>query len=94
MKPGTIPAIAEFLPGFDISSWTSVIGPSRIPPVVVERMSMFLKQALESPDLKKNFLDRGATTMWSTTVDAGIYRASEEKRLGDLIRAAKITLDS
>ena len=89
-----IPAIAEFLPGFDISSWTSVIGPSRIPPVVVERMSMFLKQALESPDLKKNFLDRGATTTWTGTVDAGIFRASEEKRLGDLIRAAKITLDS
>lgn len=89
-----IPALAEFLPGFDINSWTSVIGPSRIAPAVVERISMFMKQALESADLKKTFLDRGATTSWSSSVDAAAYRASEEKRLGDLIRAAKITLDS
>ena len=89
-----IPALAEFLPGFDINSWTSVVGPSRIAPTVVERISMFMKQALESADLKKSFLDRGATTSWSSSADAAAYRASEEKRLGDLIRAAKITLDS
>ena len=89
-----IPALAEFLPGFDINSWTSVVGPSRIAPTVVERISMFMKQALESADLKKSFLDRGATTSWSSSADAAAYRASEEKRLGDLIRAANITLDS
>ena len=88
-----MPAIAEFLPGFDISSWTSVIGPARIPAPVVERISIFAKQALESPALKQQFLERGATTSWLSTADATAYRASEEARLGNIIRQAKITLD-
>ena len=88
-----VPAIAEFLPGFDISSWTSLIGPARIPEPVVERISMFTRQALESAALKQQFLERGATASWLSVQDATAYRASEEARLGNIIREAKITLD-
>lgn len=88
-----IPAIAEFLPGFDVVSWTTVTGPANLPAAVVERMSMFSRQALESASLKKDFFDRGATAVWRSPQDTMTYRASEEKRLGDIIRAAKITLD-
>ena len=88
-----IPALAEFLPGFDVNSWTSIIGPARIPAPVVERISMFARQALESPALKQAFLDRGATTSWTSSAEATAFRAAEEKRLGDIIRRAKITLD-
>jgi tripartite-type tricarboxylate transporter receptor subunit TctC len=56
-------------------------------------MSMFSKQALESVELKKAFFDRGATAIYSTPQEATAYRASEEKRLGDIIRKAKITID-
>jgi tripartite-type tricarboxylate transporter receptor subunit TctC len=88
-----IPAIAEFLPGFDLSSWTSLCGPAKLPAAVIERCSMFAKQALESPDLQKAFFDRGATAFWLSPAEATAYRASEAKRLGDLITRAKITLD-
>jgi len=88
-----IPAIAEFLPGFDVVSWTTVTGPANLPAAVVERMSMFTRQALESASLKKDFFDRGANAVWRSPQETVAYRASEEKRLGDIIRAAKITLD-
>lgn len=88
-----MPAIAEFLPGFDLSSWTSLCGPAKLPAAVVERCSMFAKQALESADLQKAFLERGATAFWLSPADAVAYRASEAKRLGDIITRAKITLD-
>lgn len=88
-----IPAIAEFLPGFDISSWTSVVGPAGIPAAVVDRISMFVRQALEHPALIQDFVDRGATATWTSPQQAAAYRDSEEKRLGDIIRRAKITLD-
>ena len=88
-----IPSLGEFLPGFDLISWTALVGPARIPPAVVERMSFFARQALESADLKQKFLDRGATAWWSSSAEVTDYRASEEKRLGDIIRKAKITLD-
>lgn len=87
------PSLGEFLPGYDLSSWTALLGPARIPPAIVERMSMFAKQALESADLKQKYLDRGATAWWSSPQDATAYRAAEEKRLGDIIRKAKISID-
>ena len=88
-----IPALSEFLPGFDVSSWTSLGAPANLPPAVIERASMFSRQALESPDLKQAFQDRGATAIWTTPQEASAHRASEEKRLGDIIRRAKITLE-
>ena len=88
-----IPSLGEFLPGYDLSSWTALIGPARIPPAVVERMSMFARQALESADLKQKYLDRGATAWWSSPQDVTAYRASEEKRLGDIIRKANIKIE-
>ena len=88
-----IPSISEFLPGYDMNSWAALCGPANLPPAVVERMSMFSKQALESADLKKAYLERGATAIWSNPQQATAFRASEEKRLGDIIRRAKITLD-
>lgn len=87
------PSLGEFLPGYDLSSWTALLGPARIPPAVVERMSMFTKQALESVELKQKYLDRGASAWWSSPQDVAAYRASEEKRLGDIIRKAKISID-
>lgn len=47
-------------------SETSPIGPARVPAAVVERISMFPRQVLESPALKQAFLDRGATAVWSS----------------------------
>jgi tripartite-type tricarboxylate transporter receptor subunit TctC len=88
-----IPAMAEFLPGFEVTSWTTVTGPANLPPAVIERISMFTKQALESPGIKQDFFDRGATPVWRTMADTVAFRASEEKRLGDIIRRAKITID-
>ena len=32
-----IPALSEVLPGFDIRSWTALVGPAKLPPAVVER---------------------------------------------------------
>ena len=32
-----IPALNEFLPGFDIKSWTALVGPAKLPPPVVDR---------------------------------------------------------
>ena len=87
------PSLGEFLPGYDISSWTMLVGPARIPQAVVERISMFARQALESAELKQKYFDRGATAWWSSPQEVSAYRASEEKRLGDLIRVAKISID-
>lgn len=83
-----IPTMAEFLPGFEITSWGAVCGPAGIPGPVVARHSMFAKQALEHPDLVRSFRELGAAPWWTTPEELTAFRAREEARLAPLIRAS------
>lgn len=88
-----IPALSEFLPGYDIKSWSALAGPAKLPPEIVERMAMFSRRALESSDLIKAYLDLGATAWWAPAVEVTAYRASEETRLADIIRKTDARVD-
>ena len=82
------PSIAETLPGYDMSSWTCICGPAGLPTAVVQRMSALARRALESEDLKRQYLEQGATAWWTTPEQIADFRASEERRLAPIIRAS------
>ena len=88
-----IPALSEFYPGFDINSWTCVCGPAGLPPAMVERLSRFSRQALESDDLIKRFADLGATAFWTSPADTVAYRAAQEAALAPVIKASGARID-
>jgi tripartite-type tricarboxylate transporter receptor subunit TctC len=83
-----IPAMAEFLPGFDVNSWGGICGPAGLPPAMVEKLSALTQKALESEDLKKGYLGQGATPLWMSPGDTAAYRAADEKRLAPIVRAS------
>src|ERR687893_8083 len=83
-----LPAMAEFLPGFEMTSWGAVCGPAGLPGLVVERLSAMSKQALEHPDLVRGFEELGATPWWTTPEEIAAFRAREEARLAPVIRAS------
>ena len=56
-----IPTMAEFLPGYEITSWGGICGPAGLPPAMVEKLSALAKKALESPAVKEAFDKQGAT---------------------------------
>jgi tripartite-type tricarboxylate transporter receptor subunit TctC len=88
-----IPTMAEFLPGFEINSWGGVMGPAGMPPAIVMRLNALTKQALESEDLKRRFLENGATPWWTTPEDFATYRAANEAALAPIIRASGARVD-
>jgi len=87
------PAIAETLPGFDMSSWTCLCGPAGIPRDVVARMSALARRALESEDLRRAYLEQGSTAWWTTPEQIADFRAAEEARLAPIIRASGARVD-
>ncbi len=83
-----LPTMAEFLPGFEMTSWGAVCGPAGLPAPVVQRLSGFSKRALEAPDLVHGFEELGAKPWWTTPEDIAAFRAREEARLAPVIRAS------
>jgi tripartite-type tricarboxylate transporter receptor subunit TctC len=87
------PAIAETLPGFDMTSWTCIAGPAGIPREVVGRISALARRALESEELKRAYLEQGATAWWTTPEQIADFRTAEEARLAPIIRASGARVD-
>jgi tripartite-type tricarboxylate transporter receptor subunit TctC len=83
-----LPAMAEILPGFEISSWGGLVGPAGMPPLVVDRLSTLTKQALEDRELRRLFEENGATTWWSTPAEFAAFRAAQETLFAKLIQTS------
>lgn len=88
-----IPAMAEFLPGFEITSWAGVMGPAGINPATVQRINDLAKQALEHPDVRRRFEENGASVWPTTPQGLADFRRENEQRFAPLIRASGAQVD-
>lgn len=85
-----VPAIAELLPGYELTSWTALIGPAGLPADLVAQISALTVKALNDPWVKQRYADLGATAWPATTKEINAYRDSEEMRLLPIMKAAGI----
>ncbi len=92
-KAPDVPAMAEFLPGYDINSWGGICGPAGLPQGMVEKLSAITKQALESEDVKNAYLKNGATPLWKSVADTVAFRRSEEARFAPIVKASGAKVD-
>jgi tripartite-type tricarboxylate transporter receptor subunit TctC len=83
-----IPAMAEFLPDFEITSWGGVCGPAGLPPAMVEKCAALIKKSLESKAILEAFEKQGAVPTWMSPADTAAYRVVDEKRLAPVIKAS------
>jgi tripartite-type tricarboxylate transporter receptor subunit TctC len=83
-----IPAMAEYLPGFEITSWGGVCAPAGVPAPMVEKLSTMSKKALESKAVLEAFDKQGATAFWMSPDDTAAYRAADEKKFAPVIKAS------
>ena len=88
-----LPAIAEFLPRFDVISWTCLCTPAGLPKDIADRMSHFSRQALEHPDLVRSFREQGATAWFTSMAEISAFRAAQQAKLAPVIRASGARVD-
>jgi len=88
-----IPTMAEFLPGFEVSSWGGVCAPAGISPALIRRINELTKQSLETDDIKRRFFENGATTWYTTPEEFVKFRADNEAAFAPLIRASGAKVD-
>jgi tripartite-type tricarboxylate transporter receptor subunit TctC len=83
-----IPALAEVLPGFDLTVWAVIAGPAGIAPAVAERMGGLSDQALTRPGLVQRFRQDGITPWPATPAEIAAYRAEQAALLAPIVRAS------
>jgi tripartite-type tricarboxylate transporter receptor subunit TctC len=72
-KPGppmpALPAMAEFIPGFELSGWDGVMVPAGTPPDVVARLNRAINDVLAMPQVRAELEKGGLVTVGGTPED-------------------------
>jgi tripartite-type tricarboxylate transporter receptor subunit TctC len=85
-----VPAMAEVLPGYEITSWTAMIGAANMKADLVAQVNALTAKALADPALKARYAELGATPWPASPAEIKAFRDSEEVRLLPIMKAAGI----
>jgi len=88
-----LPAIAEFVPGYDVSSWFALFVAAKTPGDIIARLNADAVAALNTPAVKQRYAQLGATLVASTPAELAAHLKGEMDRWGPVIKAAGIKVD-
>jgi tripartite-type tricarboxylate transporter receptor subunit TctC len=81
-----VPAMAEFIPGFEADSFHGIAAPKGTPPEIVDKLNKEINAALQEPKLKARLADLGGTVFTGKPADFGAYMAGEIAKWGKVIK--------
>src|SRR5262245_22126030 len=85
-----IPTVAEFVPGYEASTWYGVGAPKATPAKIVDKLNKEVNAALADPKNKARLADLGGDVLALSPADFGRLIADETEKWGKVIRAANI----
>lgn len=84
------PALAEAMPGFDITAWFAIVGPAGMPRDVVDKLHAAASQALQAAETKEKLAGIGIQPMPLAPAQLKAFMASEVAKWTRLAREANI----
>jgi tripartite-type tricarboxylate transporter receptor subunit TctC len=88
-----IPAMAEFLPGYEASGWNGFCAPRNTPAAVVDVLNAAINESLADARVKARFADIGAMPLGGSPDDFARLIMRETEKWAQVIRAANIKAD-
>ena len=85
-----VPAVAEFLPGYEASGWYGIVAPKGTPTEIVDTLNKAINAALADPTMKQRFVDLGCAVFTGTPTDFGKFIVDETEKWAKVIKFAGI----
>jgi tripartite-type tricarboxylate transporter receptor subunit TctC len=85
--PG-IPAVAEFVPGYEAVVWDGIAAPARTPPEIIEKLNKEINAVLGDPAIKKRMADLGSEPMIMSPAEFGAFEKAEAEKWGKVVKTA------
>lgn len=85
-----IPAVSEFVPGFDVVAWNAIIAPAKTPQPIVDKLSKAIGEIMRDPEIAAKFKQMGTTPVGSTPQELATFMAADIKKFDDIVKAANI----
>ena len=88
-----IPAIAEFVPGYDAAGWIGLGAPKGTPQPIIDMLSKEIDAALADPTMKARFAELGAAPMPMASAAFSKFIGDETEKWGKVVRAGQIKME-
>ncbi|HMF25569.1 MAG TPA: tripartite tricarboxylate transporter substrate binding protein [Pseudolabrys sp.] len=87
------PAVGEFVPGYEATTWYGVGVPRNTPPEIVDKLNTEINAALADPKMKARLAELGGTALPGTPADFAKLIVDETEKWGKVIKFAGIKAD-
>jgi tripartite-type tricarboxylate transporter receptor subunit TctC len=85
-----IPAVGEFVPGYETSTWYGIGAPKKTLPGIVEQLNKGTNAAIADPKLKARFAELGAEPLSMTSGEFAKFIVEETEKWGKVVKSAGI----
>jgi tripartite-type tricarboxylate transporter receptor subunit TctC len=85
-----VPAMSDFVPGYEAGSWFGIGAPRNTPADVVEKLNTEINAGLADPKIKTRLAELGATDISGSPAAFSRFIAAETEKYGKLIRTNQI----
>jgi tripartite-type tricarboxylate transporter receptor subunit TctC len=90
--PGVPPVAADF-PGFEAWAWQGFVGPARLSPEIVDKLTDTYRQIVARQDIRDKLTGAGIDVLQSSPSEMASYMQEEGAKWEKVIRTANITLE-
>jgi tripartite-type tricarboxylate transporter receptor subunit TctC len=81
-----IPALSDFVPGFEASSWYGIGAPRNTPTEIIDRLNKEINAAIADPKMKARLADLGGTVLPGSPSDFRVLIAEETEKWGKVVK--------
>ncbi len=85
-----VPAMAEFLPGYEASGWYGIAAPKDTPPEIIEKLNGAINAGLADTKMKERLAELGCLVYAGSPAAFSAFVAGEIEKWGKVIRTAGI----
>jgi tripartite-type tricarboxylate transporter receptor subunit TctC len=85
-----VPAVAETLPGYEVTSFAGIAAPRATPASVVTLLNREIQEVLKQPDINRRFGELGGTVQFTTPEQANRHVAGEIAKWKQIVAQRKI----
>lgn len=85
-----LPAMAELLPGYEVTQWYGILVPAGVPKEIVDRLNKEMVHAIANPKIAAMFVKLGTQPVSTTSEEFAAFIKSEQAKYAKVIRDAGI----
>jgi tripartite-type tricarboxylate transporter receptor subunit TctC len=88
-----VPALGEFVPGYEMTAWYGLAAPKRTPAGIIDRLNNEIHAGLDDPGMTTRLAALGSSAFPISPAEFGKFIAGETEKWAKVIKLARIEPD-